>query len=339
MAKGSYIAVGENIHCTRVRMTSGKSIETLPDGSRALAFKEGGEARSLPIPAAIVAGDEWAKGKIRHVAVAIQQGLYGSSKEQDLGRRYIESLAFEQEANGAWFLDLNVDEFSLDRAEKIKAIRWTAGVIQKAVSIPLSVDSSDSEILKAGLQACDPSKGAPLVNSISLERAAFIPEAAAAKACVIASSSGESSMPSSVDERLANMERLMEKLAAAGFSHDRIFLDPLVYTASVDMGNPQRVIDTIKAFRAKYGKDIHFAPGLSNVSFGLPRRPVINLVFARLCLDAGCDGGIVDPLQVNDRTLAGIDFGVEAYNLARELLLDRDEYGMNYITACREAKA
>jgi 5-methyltetrahydrofolate--homocysteine methyltransferase len=245
----------------------------------------------------------------------------------------------EQEAHGAWFLDLNVDEFSVDRAEKIKAIRWAAEVIQKVSSVPLSIDSSDPEILEAGLAACDKSKGKPMVNSVSLERAAFIPIAAKAGACVIAGATGETKMPETVEDRLVNIEQLMDKLRSAGIALGDIYLDPLVYPASVDVKNSLMVIDSVKALRAKYGSHIHFAPGLSNISYGFPKRNVLNQVFAKLCLEAGCDGGIVDPAQINDKVLASVDYGVETFRLARELLLGNDEYGMNYISAFREANA
>ena len=338
-AKGSYIIVGENIHCTRVRMVTGKFVETLKDGSKVLVFKDGSGVVQLPIPASIVDGDAWEGGKVRHVAVAVQQGLYGSDAEKEAGRRYVAAMAREQEAAGAWFLDLNVDEFSVDRAEKITAIRWAAEVIQKAVSIPISVDSSDPEILGAGLAVCDKSRGKPLVNSVSLERSAFIPIAAKAGARVIAGATGESKMPETVEERMDNIAHLMDRLLAAGIAMEDVFLDPLVYPVSVDVRNSMKVIDTVKAVRAKYGDKPHFAPGLSNVSFGFPKRNVINQVFSRLCQDVGCDGGIVDPAQINDRVLASIDYSAESFRLARELLMGNDEYGMNYISAFREENA
>jgi hypothetical protein len=59
-------------------------------------------------------------------------------------------------------------------------------------------------------------------------------------------------------------------------------------------------------------------------------------VFAKLCLDAGCDGGIVDPAQINDKVLSSIDYSEESFRLAFELLEGRDEWGMNYIQAFRK---
>ncbi|TVQ36306.1 MAG: hypothetical protein EA384_14660 [Spirochaetaceae bacterium] len=338
-SKGAFIIVGENIHCTRIRLTAGKYVETAADGSSSLLFKDDGKPARLPIPGFITGEDNWKSGKVRHVAVAVYQGLYGSPAEREAGTRYVQAMAREQQSAGAWFLDLNVDEFSTDRDEKIKAMQWAAAVIQQVVEVPLSIDSSDPQILKAGLEACDPSKGKPMVNSVSLERAGFIPVAAAAGACIIAGATGADRMPEGVEDRLANIEQLMKIIAEAGFVHDEVYLDPLVYPASVDVRNARLIIDTIKALRKRYGDQIHFAPGLSNVSYGFPGRGVINQVFARLCREAGCDGGIVDPVQINDRVMDSIDYGVERYRLARELLRGNDEFGMQYITAMKEGTA
>jgi 5-methyltetrahydrofolate--homocysteine methyltransferase len=107
---------------------------------------------------------------------------------------------------------------------------------------------------------------------------------------------------------------------------------------SVNTANPGLFIEAVGQLRAEYGSAIHFAPGLSNVSFGLPRRPLINQVFAWLCWKAGCDGGIVDPAQINDSVLASLDPDSGLAALAKELLLGRDEYGMNWISACRDGQ-
>jgi 5-methyltetrahydrofolate--homocysteine methyltransferase len=166
----------------------------------------------------------------------------------------------------------------------------------------------------------------------------MIPIAAKAEARVIAGATGAERMPESVEERLANTRTLVKRLAEVGIKAGDIFLDPLVMPVSVDTGNPGRFIEAVRAMRAEHGKEMHFAPGLSNVSFGLPKRPVINQVFAKLCLDAGCDGGIVDPAQINDGILGPMDLSSGQFLLARELLLGNDEYGMSWIAACRDAQ-
>lgn len=334
--KGSYIIVGENIHCTRIRLTSGKFVAKLPDGRSALVFQSGGKAQHLPIPEAVVAGAEWQGGKVRHMAVAMWQGLHGQAADRAAGVAYLTAMAQEQAAHGAHFLDLNVDEFSMDQEEKLRVVAWAAGILQQATPLPLSIDSSNADILKAGLAACDRSRGKPMINSVSLERAASIPVAAAAGAKVIAGATGASSMPESVADRLANIAALMNQLQAHGFAREDIYLDPLVFPVSVNSNNGTAVLEAIRELRKTYGPAIHFAPGLSNVSFGLPKRNVINQVFAYLCLKEGCDGGIVDPMQINDLVFQKLDTASEPFRLAKELLLGQDEFGMNYITAARD---
>jgi len=94
----------------------------------------------------------------------------------------------------------------------------------------------------------------------------------------------------------------------------------------------------VRAIRDKYGQDIHIVAGLSNVSFGLPNRKLINQVFTHLAVEAGADGGILDPSQVNLKVLNAMDTNSEAYILTREMLLGKDEFCTNFIIACREGK-
>ncbi|MCL1909813.1 MAG: dihydropteroate synthase [Kiritimatiellaeota bacterium] len=336
----TFIVVGENIHCTRVRLTSGKFIIDTADGRKALAFKADGKPAALPIPQAVVEGEEFTGGKVRHVMVAAWQGMYGATEaDKAAGIAYIQSLARQQEAEGASFLDVNVDEFSrTDATENVKAVKWVADIVQAACKLPLSIDSSNPLVLEAGLAACDTSRGKPLVNSVSLERAALVPVAAKGGACVIAGASGAERMPETTQERIDNLFKLAELLKANNIAIGDTFFDPLVMTISADGANGLKVIDSIRAVREHFGPAAHFAPGLSNVSYGLPKRPLINQVFARLCQDAGCDGGIVDPAQINAKILAGIDLTTEASKLAIALLKGEDDFGMEFITAVREEK-
>jgi 5-methyltetrahydrofolate--homocysteine methyltransferase len=319
-------------------MTSGKFVETDASGKSFLVFKDEGRPARLPIPELFTSSDDWKNGKIRHVAAAIHQGMRGSTEERAAGERYLAAMAREQEAAGAWYLDVNVDEYSLELDEKIAAIEWVAALLQRHATVPLSIDSSDSRVLAAGPAGGDKSTGTPLVNSIPPHRPSMMPGAPTAGARVIAGATGEARMPEGVEERVANIRELMERLVAEGFALEDIYLDPLVMPVSVNTANGTVLIDAVRELRAEYGNSIHFAPGLSNVSFGLPKRPLINQVFAKLCLDAGCDGGIVDPAQINDRVLATLDLSSPQNALARDLLLGKDEYGMAWISACRDAQ-
>lgn len=339
MINFKFIAVGENIHCTRIYKVGGKFVKALDDQTHVIAYTVDGTERHLPIPQWFVESEEWTSGKkVKHAAVALWQGLYGDDAGKQAGIAYLHNMVRVQEACGASFLDLNVDEFSTDVDERVQLIEWAAKTLQEVSSIPLSIDSSNLDILRAGLQACDPNKGQPMLNSLSLERVAAIDLAREAGAVVIAGATGETSMPSTVEERLQNFERLVPMLMKAGFGLADIYLDPLIFPASVNAQNSKDAIDAIKALREKYGPEVHFAPGLSNVSYGLPNRKLLNQVFTYLCVENGCDGGIVDPRHINADVLATMDTGTEAFALAKAFLMGEDEFGMNYIRAIRKGR-
>ncbi len=331
-----FIGVGENIHCTRIYKVGGKYCQPNAQGGHDLVYQDGKDTRRLPVPAAFTGQADWQAGRVKHCAVALWQGNYGGDAERAQAVDYLHTLARQQAAAGATYLDINVDEFSTDTAERVRLMQWTVGVVQQAVSIPMSIDSSNQEILQAGLQAASVAgRARPMVNSVSLERTSAIEVAARHGAVVIASAAGETGLPSTPEERLANFARLFPRLQAAGFALSDIHADPLVFPISTDGENGKRFLATVRAVRETYGPAIHIVAGLSNVSFGMPQRSLINQVFAHLAVEAGADGGIVDPLQINACILSKLDTAAEDYKLARALLLGDDEYGMNYIAAFR----
>ena len=331
----TFIGVGENIHCTRIYKVGGKFCRQDGDGY-SIYYKAGSEDRTLPVPESFMSGSDWEAGKVKHCAVAIQQGVYGEGAAQAAGIDYIQSLARRQVAAGATYLDINVDEYSTDIEERMRLMVWTVNQVQAAVEIPVSIDSPDMGILAAGLKACDTSRGKPMVNSVSLERPEAIAAAAGAGAVVIASAAGESGLPENTEERLANLDRLLPLLEAAGFMAGDIHVDPLVFPISVDGTNGTGFLDAVRAIREKYGPEIHIVAGLSNVSFGMPSRKLINQVFTYLAVEAGADGGIVDPMHINADVVNSMDVESEGFRLAKDLLSGADDFGMNFITATRE---
>ncbi len=330
-----FIPVGENIHCTRIHKVGGKYVQVPENGTPVIVFEKEGESAALPIPEKFTSSMEWAGGKVKHTAVAVWQGLYGDDKAGEAAKSYVKYMVDRQEAKGACFLDVNVDEFSIDPEECGKAMSWLAGVVRDCASAPLSIDSSDPGTLETGLSIATGEHGKPMVNSVSLEREDSIRIAKDAGVVVIASAGGKDSMPSSKEERISNLDSLMKILEKAGFADEDIYMDPLVFPVSVDPSNGTAVLDAIRVLRETYGNKIHFAPGLSNISFGMPNRKLINQVFTYLCAQEGLDGGIVDPIQINAEILGQIDESSEGYRLARDFLLGKDMYGKNYITAIR----
>ena len=332
------IVVGENIHCTRVYKVGGNFVKQQADGSHAIVYGGKGESRTLPIPQRFLETADWAAGKNKHCAVAVWQGLYGDAAGKAAAVDYLRYLAARQEASDASFLDVNVDEFSTDIAERCRAIKWVAEVVQARSKLPLSIDSSNPAILRAGLEACDQKRGRPMVNSVSRERQESIPVAAEFRAVVIASAAGEKDLPSNTEQRLANIGRLMPMLAAAGITGGQIYMDPLVFPIATDSNNAQSFIEAVAAIRKTYGPDIHITGGLSNVSFGMPARKLINQVFTWLAVEAGADSGILDPLQMNSKILAAVDTTTEPFMLAKALLTGEDMFGGEFIAAHREGR-
>jgi hypothetical protein len=338
MARTRFIAVGENIHCTRIYKVGGAFVKSLDPNTHVIAWQQGGQERRLPVPQRFVESSDWRAGKVKHAAVAMWQGLHGDAEARRAAAEYLHHLAHTQEAHGACYLDVNVDEYSTDKAERVEVMRWAAEVIQEACTVPLSIDSANVEILQAGLAACDPSKGHPMVNSVSLERREAIETAAASGAVVIAGANGETSMPATKEERLENLERLLGLLERAGFRRGAIHLDPLVFPVAVDPSNGVVILQTVAELRRHYGQEVHFAPGLSNISYGMPNRKLINQVFSWLCIQEGLDGGIVDPLQINPQALEALDPDSEAFRITRAFLTGEDQFGMRFIAAARSGQ-
>lgn len=335
--KREFLGIGENIHCTRIFKVGGVNVKPVGSG-HAILYSDNKEKLQLPVPDHFITGADWQAGKVKHCAVAVWHGLYGTSDGRAAAARYLRSMATKQEAAHARFLDVNVDEFSTDVDEKIKALRWVAQVVQEASALPLSIDSSNPAILEAGLAACNPAKGAAMINSVSLERQDAIALASKYKAAVVASAAGEKGLPANTEERMSNIGRLMPLLAKAGIPNSQIYVDPLVFPIGTDSTNAVAFLDAVRRIRTQYGADIHITGGLSNVSFGMPARKLINQVFAWLAVEAGADSGIVDPTQINGAILAALDNNSEPFRLASDLLTGKDDFGMEFITAHREGK-
>ncbi|NLE67999.1 MAG: dihydropteroate synthase [Lentisphaerae bacterium] len=330
-----FIVIGENIHCTRILKRGGAMVPKLEDGREVIAFESQGRKMHLPIPDALRGTGDWEAGKVKHFIAAMRQGFYGHGAGRQAGLDYIQAMARKQEENGAAFLDINVDEFSTDVAERVRLIKWAAGAVQQASRLPLSIDTSNEAIMRAGLEACDPERGRPMINSVSLERLGLLPLVAGFKPAVVASAAGATALPRDTAERMANLKDLIPRLLDAGLQPSWIYVDPLVYTISTDPGNGAMFLDAVRAIRAEYGPEIHIIGGLSNISFGMPNRKLINQVFARMCVEAGGDGGIVDPAQINAKLLNALAADSEGYKLARALLAGEDEFGVNFIEAFR----
>jgi 5-methyltetrahydrofolate--homocysteine methyltransferase len=197
--------------------------------------------------------------------------------------------------------------------------------LSQIVDVPLCLDSSNPAALASGLAACP---GKPLVNSVSGEEARLstvLPLVKDRGAAVIGLILDDSGVPATAIARLAVAEKILERAVRLGIPQEDVIIDPLVMAVGSDSNAGQITLETVRLVREKLGLNINL--GASNVSFGMPDRPTINMAFMALTMGVGSSCAITDPSKMT------------AVIRATDLLLGRDEYGMRYIKAYRAAQA
>jgi 5-methyltetrahydrofolate--homocysteine methyltransferase len=128
---------------------------------------------------------------------------------------------------------------------------------------------------------------------------------------------------------------MVDDALARGFAPADIYVDPLIFPVSVDGAFGPHALEAIGELRRRYGPDIHITGGMSNVSFGMPGRKLLNDVFLRLAIDAGADSGIIDPTTLDPEALPVLDPTSRAQLLARDALLGHDVACRAFLRAYR----
>jgi cobalamin-dependent methionine synthase I len=236
-------------------------------------------------------------------------------------QEFFKDLARKQANAGAHMLDVNG---GLPEQE-VELLSWLVDLVQEVVDIPLCLDSADPQAISKALPRC---KHRPMVNSISDEPAhwAMLPVLKEHRPKLIALCLSEFGMPSSVEDRIATASRLIDRLTAEGFALDDIYVDPCVMPLATGP-HGQDLLAAVAQIALRY-PGVHISAGVSNVSFGLPVRKLLNETFLLLLMAHGLDAAIVDP---RDQQLM-MDI------TAAEALLGRDARCKNYLRAYREGK-
>ena len=237
---------------------------------------------------------------------------------------YIERLALEQAEAGADYIDVNAGT-NPDR--ETADMLWLLGIVQGIAEAPICIDSSSPNTLKAALGFV---KQVPLVNSINADPArleSFLPLIKESGSPVIALALDESKggMPKSTAERLENIDAIVLKTRAAGIPDSQLFVDPLIMAVSTDNAAGMEALACIRAIRERY-PEAHITGGLSNISFGLPKRELINRTFLALAMSAGMDSAICN--------LANTPL-IESLK-ATDMLLGRGRFCRSYTTAAKQ---
>lgn len=240
-------------------------------------------------------------------------------------KQAVAELAKVQKDAGADFIDINAGMFLSKEPEYLSFLAETVG---KELEMPLSVDTPSVPAARAALEAAG-GRG-HIINSVTTEKERLegMTELAAAFGCgLVALCSPEPGMEDTLDSRLKAAEKLVTYLTSKGIKSEDIYIDPMLKPVGAEQSAALDALDTIKKIRSAY-PECHISIGLSNLSFGLPKRRILNRAFAVAAIVAGLDAAIADPL---DRDLMGL-------SAAAEVLAGRDEYCMNYIEKCREGK-
>jgi len=326
------IMIGENINTTRRIRTNSKNI-VKRDGKVFWRYPGlNGNEGFLDVTSQYPEDEtKIATGRIGHIG----QGV----RDQDM--KFLTWAIMAQVNAGAHIVDLCVDELSVEPEERHEFMRWIVKTAQGICpDVSFAVDSSDPNTLQAGLEVYDMSLSRPAINSVSLEpgRDIVIDIGKEAGAVIFANGSGEEGMPQNAEERIDNLTRLMAMMDERGVPMQDRFLDPLVFPVGAGPQFGRDFLDAVKGLRSKF-PDVHIFGGLSNVSFGMPRRKLLNDAFIRLSIEAGCDAVMIDPVMNPLKEIIAPPANEEEYALAARVMTADDEYGLQFLKYVRAQAA
>jgi len=241
---------------------------------------------------------------------------------------FFKDLAARQVASGAHYIDVSVASGKADKNQEIKNMEWAVKTIQEEVDKPLAIDTTDPDILKAGLKN---HKGQAMINSISYESldrlTAFLELAKEYQAKLVALPTTDKGIPPTAEERVDVCMYIIGEARKYGIDMEDIYFDPLVLPISVDVNNSVTALDTLKKIKSLSPRT-RTTLGLSNVSFGMPNRDVLNKSFLLLALKY-LDSAILNPL----------DEGMMSFLTAGGALLGDEKMRADYLRAFRKKRA
>ena len=251
-----------------------------------------------------------------------RKGIYQAIHDGE--KLFIKAEAIAQDNAGADYIDVNAGAFVEKEFEKLK---WLVETVQDATEAPLCIDSADPGVIRGILPLA---KKPPMINSISLEPDrlnSILPLAVDYDAKLIALCQSRDHIAQTADDKLRMAGELVDCVIAAGIPIGNLYIDPLVYPVATQ---PESAVETLKAIERimKAFPGVHTTCGLTNVSYGLPSRRLVNRCFLTAAVSRGMDAAILDP---TDRHLLGA-------LKASLMLMGKDEFCMSFITAFREGR-
>ncbi len=236
--------------------------------------------------------------------------------------QYIREQARLQQQAGAHILDVNVGVPGIDEPSMMSKAVFA---VNASSTLPVSIDSSNINAIESGLKMVD---GKPLINSITAETKRLIPTLKLIKkygACAIILPVDERGLPKTVREKITIAKKVIKTAQDMGIKRNNFIVDALTLPVSAEPSGGIEVLKTIRAIKDEL--DLPSVIGLSNVSFGLPERRVLNAHFLSMAMADGLGFAIVNVL----------DKDIKKAFLSSSLLLGRDKNARSYISAFSEA--
>lgn len=236
----------------------------------------------------------------------------------------IKKIALDQHEAGAAYIDANAGMFMDKEPEYLV---WLVKTVQAVVDGPVAIDSPSPAAIEAALNV---HQGTPMINSISLEKKRYdglIPLVAGTDMKVIALCMSDDGMPETMDDRLKIADKLVNGLVKNNVKIENIFVDPLVQPLSVNKDYGIEFLNSVERIMHTF-KGIHTACGLSNISYGLPKRQFVNQTFMVMAILKGLDGAICNPLD--KKMMANITVA--------EALSGKDNFCINFLKAFRAGR-
>ncbi len=241
-------------------------------------------------------------------------------EERDEG--FIRNLALKQAEAGAHYLDVCA---STAPEHEVETLIWLMNIVQDAVDTPLCIDSPNAKTIEKVFQNA---KRPGLINSVSEEGdkcEIIFPMIKGTDWQVIALTCDNRGIPSDVQTRVDITKIMVEKAQKYDITPDRIHVDPLVMALSADNNSLMNFVETLQTVKKLY-PTIKVTSGLSNISFGMPLRKIVNQHFLTIAVYAGMDSAIMDPLNRDMNTTL----------VTAEALLGRDKFCRKFSNAYRK---
>ena len=240
---------------------------------------------------------------------------------------FIKERARVQAEAGATYIDCCA---SVPEAEEVETLKWMIECIESVTDLPIAVDSPSADVLVEAYKFCS---RPGLFNSVSGEGDKMdkifpiLAQPENKKWGVVALLSDDSGIPKTAGDRLKVFDKIMAKAKEYGIRPSRLHIDPLVEMLCTSEDGIAMVEEVMAKIREQY-PSIHISGAVSNISFNLPARKLVNMAFVCLAIKAGMDSAVFDPL---DKQLLGVIYATEA-------LLGQDDFCMEYIGAFRDER-